>query len=81
MEIILSTHTKEMLRERNILEEWIWQTVNAPERVDSGADNNVHYFRRIAENQERVLHVVVNPHISPKKIVTAFFDRRAGREK
>lgn len=26
-------------------------------------------------------HIVVNPHVLPKKIVTVFFDRKARRQK
>ncbi len=31
-EFELSVHAKEMLAERNILEEWVWRTVNTPTR-------------------------------------------------
>ncbi|MEW6215217.1 MAG: hypothetical protein AB1478_08455 [Nitrospirota bacterium] len=46
-----------------------------------GEDNNVHYFKSITEHEGRVLHVVVNPHVLPKKVVTVFFDRKARRQK
>ena len=29
------------------------------------------------EHEGRILHVVVNPHVTPKRVVTVFFDRRA----
>lgn len=47
----------------------------------TGEDNNTHYFKSIAEHGGRVLHVVVNPHVLPKKVVTFFFDRGARRKK
>jgi len=29
----------------------------------------------------RILHVVVTPRVSPRKVITVFFDRRARRQK
>lgn len=81
MDFKLSKHSRDMLKERNILEEWVWQTLNNPERKGTGTDNNIHYFKSIPEHGERVLHVVVNPLVPPKKIVTVFFDRKARRQK
>ncbi|MBU1261386.1 DUF4258 domain-containing protein [bacterium] len=70
-----------MLKEREISEEWVWRTINNSDWENIGEDNNIHYFKSIVEHKEQVLHVVVNPHISPKKVVTVFFDRRARRQK
>ncbi|MBI3990747.1 MAG: DUF4258 domain-containing protein [Candidatus Omnitrophica bacterium] len=81
MSIILSIHTRDMLVERNISEEWVWRTINNPDRENLGRDNNNHYFKSISEYGGRILHVVVNSHVSPKKIVTVFFDRRQGGAK
>ena len=67
--------------ERKILEEWIWSTINNPDREETGTDNNTHYFKSIPEHEEHILHVVVNPHVSPQKVITVFFDRRARRKK
>jgi len=44
-----------------------------------GSINNIHYFKSISEYEERILHVVVNPNVSPRKVVTVFFDRRVRR--
>ena len=76
MDIILSIHTKDMLKERSIPEEWVWQTIRSPDYENIGTDNNVHYFKGITEYERRILHVVVNPHVTPQKVVTVFFDRR-----
>ena len=65
-----------MLAERNILEEWVWRTINAQARRRKGADDNMHYTKAIKERAGRVLHVVVNPNVQPNRIVTVFFDRR-----
>ena len=72
----LSKHTLDVLKERNIPEEWVWRTISNPERENIGTDDNIHYFKRILEHGRRTLHVVVNPNNSPQKVVTVFFDRR-----
>jgi len=78
---ILSSHTHDMLRERNISEEWVWRTINDHEWQNTGDDNNIHYFKSIPEHGGRTLHVVVNPGVTPKKVVTVFFDRAARRKR
>jgi hypothetical protein len=80
MDFRLSEHTKDMLRERNILEEWVRGAIDKPDWQNIGVDNNIHYFKSITEHGKRTLHVVVNPHVSPKKVVTVFFDRRTRRQ-
>jgi len=76
----LSAHTKDMLKERNIAEEWLWRTLNTPDRKRRGADGNMHYTKTIREREGRVLRVVVNADVQPNRIVTVFFDRRLGRK-
>jgi hypothetical protein len=75
-----STHAIEMLRERNISEAWVWQTLEAPDEQRSESDGNVHYIKSIEDCQGRFLRVVVNPGVQPSRIVTVFFDRRLGRK-
>lgn len=70
-----------MLKEREIPEEWVWRTINKPDWENIGEDKNIHYFKNITEHGGRILHVVINPHVSPKKVVTVFFDRKARRQK
>ncbi len=70
-----------MLKERNIPEEWVWRTINNHEWQNIDDDNNVHYYKSIPEHGERILHVVVNPIVTPKKVVTVFFDRVARRKR
>jgi hypothetical protein len=76
MDLKLSKHSRDMLKERNILEGWVWLTISKPDREEVGIDDNTHYFKKIPERGGRILHIVVNPHSSPKKVVTVFFDRR-----
>ncbi|WP_028323406.1 DUF4258 domain-containing protein [Desulfatirhabdium butyrativorans] len=73
----LSVHAKHMLMERGIPETWVWWTLESPDRIVTGDDNNLHYFKTKSEFNGRVLHVVVNANVVPKKLVTVFFDRRA----
>lgn len=76
----LSAHTKDMLKERNIAEEWLWRALNTPDRKRRGADGNMHYTKTIREREGRVLRVVVNADVQPNRIVTVFFDRRLGKK-
>ncbi len=72
----LSSHAKDMLRERKIAEEWVWRVVEAPVSKKKGKDGNMHYTKPIKERDGRILHVVINPDLVPQRIVTVFFDRR-----
>ncbi len=70
-----SKHASEMLRERNLREEWVSHVIEQPEAAQAREDGTVHYVRAIEEAGERYLRVVVNPNVSPQRIVTVFFDR------
>jgi hypothetical protein len=78
-EIELSEHAHDMLRERNIPEEWMWRAVEAPDRTEIGMDHNTQYIKSIPEHGRRLLRVVVNHQLTPQRIVTLFFDRRLRR--
>ncbi len=80
-DIKLSAHTQDMLKERKIPEEWVWLTLDKPDWETREEDKNIHYFKSIPEYGERILHVVVNPQVSPRKVVTVFFDRKARRKR
>ncbi len=79
--IELSAHAKAMLWERNLPEEWVWRTINSPDDQWTGDEGNVHYAKSIEERGHRVLHVIVNADVEPKRVVTVFFDRRLGKQK
>ncbi|HHT9115329.1 MAG: DUF4258 domain-containing protein [Planctomycetes bacterium] len=81
MDFELSAHARDMLKEREITEEWLWRAIGNSDWENKGDDNNVHYFKSIPEHGKQILHVVVNPHVSPQKVVTVFFDRRARKQK
>jgi hypothetical protein len=76
----LSTHARDMLRERNIPEEWVWRTLDNPDNKRLGADQNTHYTKAIIEYDMRILRVVVNQNALPYRIVTIFFDRRLSKK-
>ena len=71
-----SRHFEDMLKERCISAEWVDQTVTQPEKVEELNDGTRHFLRRIPEQGNRWLRVVVNVRVSPNMAVTAFFDRR-----
>jgi len=79
-EFEFSSHTRMMLQERNIAEEWVWRTLNTPDRKRRGDDGNMHYTKAIREHSGRVLRVVVNADVYPNCVVTVFFDRHLGRK-
>ena len=80
-EYIFSKHAVEMMTERKISEDWVWRVLNDSENIFTGEDDNLHFSKAIAEKENRVLHVVVNPAVSPNRIVTVFFDRRLRSKK
>lgn len=47
----------------------MWRTIDKPDWKNMGEDNNTHYFKGISEHGGRILHVVVNHHVSPNKVV------------
>ncbi|MHB1695661.1 MAG: DUF4258 domain-containing protein [bacterium] len=76
-----TSHAADVIREREISESWISDALNNPDWNIVKEDGNLHYFKNITENNGRVLHVVVNHNISPKRIVTVYFDRKYKRMK
>jgi len=78
-DIDFSTHAQDMLVERNIPKEWVWRTIDNPDRKRMGDDGNMHYIKAIREREGRMLHIVINPNVNPNRIVTLFFDRRMGK--
>jgi hypothetical protein len=74
-----STHALDMLQERKIAEEWVWRTIETPTRKKKGENGNIHYTKPIKEKDGRILRVVVNPYVDPRRIVTVFFDRRLSK--
>lgn len=80
-EFEFSSHAKDMLLERDLLEEWVWRAINTPDHEEQQPDGNTHYTKAIEEREGRILRVVVNETVQPHRIVTVFFDRRLGKRK
>jgi hypothetical protein len=78
---IFTKHALDMMEERSISETWVWRTINESENIFTSDDGNLHFSKAITEKENRVLHVVVNPNVSPKRIITLFFDRRLRSKK
>lgn len=72
-------HFNEMLEERRINRKWVDQTLEAPDHVEDREDGTKHYIKKISENENRWLRVVINVRINPNRAVTVFFDRRLRR--
>jgi len=79
IEYELSEHAYDMMKERNIREDWVKIALETPEKKEVKDDGTIHYIRGIEEYKGRYLRVVVNPDSKPKRIVTLFFDRRIRR--
>ncbi len=56
------------------------RTIQTPDRYEESEDGKGHYIKSIPEHGGRFLRVVVNPSVSPNRILTVFFDRRLGRK-
>ncbi|NOH01635.1 MAG: DUF4258 domain-containing protein [Chloroflexi bacterium] len=78
---VFTKHAADMMEERNISEAWVWEAINESDEIFTSEDGNLHFTKAITERENRVLHVVVNPSASPKRIVTLFFDRRLRSKK
>jgi len=72
-------HFNEMLEERMINRKWVDQTLESPDHVEDREDGTKHYIKKISENENRWLRVVINVRVNPNRAVTVFFDRRLRR--
>ncbi len=79
MDIEFSNHARNMIALRSIREEWVYQAISVPDRIEFGMDENTHYIKAIDDYGGRFLRVVVNRNANPNRIVTLFFDRRIRR--
>lgn len=78
MEFELTKHAQKVMCDREILVEWLEQTLSAPELVLPDPENVAveRRFRRIPEFGGRVLRVAVNTAVEPNRVVSVFFDRQ-----
>ena len=71
-----TNHAKTMMHERLIQEDWVYNTVNDPDMTEEKRNDEKHYLKQIPPNGGKFLRVIVNPFVSPPRVITAFFDRR-----
>jgi hypothetical protein len=71
-----TNHALKMLEERNIPPEWVMLALESPDQTEIGADNNVHYIKKLHEFGPRTFRVIVNATVTPNRVITFFFDRR-----
>lgn len=77
MDYTLSKHAEDAIREREILPEWVAQTMTRPVTIepDPNDPDLQHALRPIADFGYRVLRVIFNKTKAPPHVVTVFFDR------
>jgi len=77
IEFNLSAHAQRVINERNIKIEWIFETINAPDKTEPDSKDKAleHNIKMIKEFDNRVLRVISNKSIVPVLIITALFDR------
>ena len=73
----ITKHAKKVMEERGILDDWVVRTFSSAEltRPDPKDARVEQRFRRIPEFGGRILRVVVNKAVEPKRILSVFFDR------
>lgn len=75
--IVYTRHALDVMEERQVLQEWVARTVEAPEtrEPDPSDPDLTRAFLAIPERDGRVLRVVYALEPDAVRIVTAFFDR------
>jgi len=74
--LVFTIHAKTMMHERLIQEDWVINTVKNPDLTELKRNDEKHYVKQIPENGGKYLRVIVNPSVSPHRVITVFFDRR-----
>jgi len=80
MDLDLSGHFDDMLRERGIARAWVMRAIDSPDATEEHDDDTRHFIKQIPEFGNRWLRVVINVSKQPNKGATAFFDRRLRRK-
>lgn len=71
-------HARDVLAERGIALEWVERVLGAPQMTEPDKNDAqlVHFLSKIPEHGDRVLRVVLNNHVEPRRVVTLYFDRK-----
>ena len=72
-----TAHARRTISERMIHLEWVERAISEPDlRADDPDDIEIErFYKRISEQDDRVLRVAVNTRVTPWRIVRVFFDR------
>ena len=75
--LVYTEHALNAMAEREISQDWVGQTVVAPDmRAPNPNDPDTEFFfRREREQGDRVSAVAVNTNAAPWRVVTVYFDR------
>ena len=78
MELAYTRHAHDAMEKRGIAENWVRRAVERPQRTEPDSVDAAleHRLAAIPERGSRVLRVVVNPAVSPVRVITAYFDRK-----
>ncbi|WP_295421904.1 DUF4258 domain-containing protein [Sulfurovum sp.] len=74
MKFKLSVHAKDVMENRNIIADWVYNILDNPSVVIKIKEDEVHLYGIIDEYNARCLKVVVNPLKS--LVITTYFDRK-----
>jgi len=74
--LTFTAHARTMMQERRIQEDWIMSAVEHPDKTEEREADETHYLKKIPGAGGKILRVIVNPSVSPARVVTMFFDRR-----
>jgi len=67
-------HAKDVMKNRNIIEDWVYAILNNPSVTMDIAKDEVHLYGIIDEYNDRCLKVVINP--LKNLVITTYFDRK-----
>lgn len=74
----LTHHAEDAMVKRKIEKEWLERVLTSPQRIEKDAIDPMleHRLAVISECDNRVLRVIINPHLNPMRVITLFFDRK-----
>ena len=77
MKLDFTRHAIHVMTERAIPVEWVERALAEPglREPDPNDPEVERFFRRIPENDDRVLRVAANVGVMPWRVVSVFFDR------
>ena len=74
MKFKLSVHAKDVMENRNIIEDWVYAILDNPSITIDIQEDEMHLYGIVHEYNGRCLKVVVNP--LKNLVITTYFDRK-----